>query len=159
MSPRVKRNNPEEQRSLVLIKPDAMQRGLAGEIISRIETRGLKIIAMKMLQLDKNLAQRHYAIHKGKAFFDDLVNFIASSPIIAIVFQGKDAVGVIRRTMGETNPAKALPGTIRGDLGIDIEHNLIHGSDSPENAAEEINLFFSAEEISNYYRGIDKWIV
>jgi len=146
------------ERSLVLIKPDAIQRGLAGEIISRLERKGLKIVAMKMLHMDKNLAQRHYAIHKGKAFFDDLVNFITSSPVIAIVFQGKNAVEIIRQMMGETDPAKAYSGTIRGDFGIDIGHNLVHGSDSLENASQEIDLFFSAEEISNYDRELDTWI-
>lgn len=146
------------EKSLVLIKPDAMQRGLAGEIVTRLERKGLKIIAMKMLQMDKNLAQRHYAIHKGKVFFDKLVDFITSSPTIAIVFQGKDAVGVIRRTMGETDPVKAQAGTIRGDFGLDIEHNLIHGSDSAENASKEIELFFSTEEIIDYHKDINKWI-
>ncbi len=146
------------ERSLVLIKPDAMQRGLAGEIISRLEERGLKIVAMKMLQMDKGLAQRHYAIHEGKAFFNELVDFITSSPIIAGIFQGKDAVNLIRQTMGETDPANALPGTIRGDFGLDIGHNLIHGSDSVESASKEITLFFSAEEICDYQRDIDKWI-
>ena len=146
------------ERSLVIVKPDAIQRGLAGEIISRLEKRGLKIVAMKMLHMDKNLAQRHYAIHKGKAFFDDLVNFITSSPVIAIIFQGKNAVEVIRQMMGETDPAKAHSGTIRGDFGIDIGHNLVHGSDSLDNASKEIDLFFSAEEIFNYYRELDTWI-
>lgn len=146
------------EKSLILIKPDAMQRGLAGEIVTRLERKGLKIIAMKMLQMDKNLAQRHYAIHKGKVFFDRLVDFITSSPTIAIVFQGKDAVGVIRRTMGETDPVKAQAGTIRGDFGLDIEHNLIHGSDSAENASKEIELFFSTEEIIDYHKDINKWI-
>jgi len=146
------------ERSLVLIKPDAIQRGLAGEIISRMERKGLKIVAMKMLNMDKNLAQRHYAIHKGKAFFDDLVNFITSSPVIAIIFQGKNAVEIIRQMMGETDPAKAYRGTIRGDFGIDIGHNLVHGSDSLENASKEISLFFSAEEIFDYERELDTWI-
>jgi nucleoside-diphosphate kinase len=146
------------EKSLVLIKPDALQRGLAGEIISRLEKKGLKIVAMKMLHMDKNLAQRHYAIHKGKAFFDDLVNFITSSPVIAIVFQGKNAVEIIRQMMGETDPAKASRGTIRGDFGIDIGHNLVHGSDSLENASKEIDLFFSAKEIFNYDRALDRWI-
>jgi len=135
-----------------------MQRGLAGEIISRMEKKGLKIVAMKMLHMDKNLAQRHYAIHKGKAFFDDLVNFITSSPLIAIVFQGKNAVELIRQMMGETDPDKAHKGTIRGDFGIDIGHNLVHGSDSLGNASKEIDLFFSAEEIFNYDRELDMWI-
>ena len=146
------------EKSLVLIKPDAIQRGLAGEIISRLEKKGLKIVAMKMLYMDTSLAQRHYAIHKGKAFFDDLVNFITSSPIIAIVFQGKNAVEIIRQMMGETDSAKAQAGTIRGDFGIDIGHNLVHGSDSLENASNEIDLFFSAEEILNYDRELDTWI-
>jgi len=146
------------ERSLVLIKPDAVQRGLAGEIISRLEKKGLKIVAMKMLHMDKDLAQRHYAIHKGKAFFDDLVNFITSSPVIAIIFQGKNAVEIIRQMMGETDPAKAHSGTIRGDFGIDIGHNLVHGSDSLENAVKEIDLFFSEEEIFNYDRELDTWI-
>jgi nucleoside-diphosphate kinase len=110
------------------------------------------------LHMDKNLAQRHYAIHKEKAFFDDLVNFITSSPVIAIVFQGKNAVEIIRQMMGETDPAKAHRGTIRGDFGIDIGHNLVHGSDSLENAPKEIDLFFSAEEIFNYDRELDTWI-
>ena len=146
------------ERSLVIIKPDALQRGLTGEIISRLEKKGLKIVAMKMLYMDKNLAQRHYAIHKGKAFFDDLVNFITSSPVIAIIFHGKNAVEIIRLMMGETDPAKAHSGTIRGDFGIDIGHNLVHGSDSLENASKEIDLFFSEEEIFNYDRELDMWI-
>jgi nucleoside-diphosphate kinase len=146
------------ERSLVLIKPDAIQRGLAGEIISRLEKKGLKIVAMKMLHMDKDLAQRHYTIHKGKAFFDDLVNFITSSPVIAIIFQGKNAVEIIRQMMGETDPAKAHSGTIRGDFGIDIGHNLVHGSDSLENAVNEIDLFFSEEEIFKYDRELDTWI-
>jgi len=143
------------ERSLVLVKPDAMQRGLAGVIISRLERRGLKIVAMKMLQMDKALAQRHYAIHQGKAFFNDLVEFITSSPIITAVFEGEKAVEAIRQTMGETDPAKASPGTIRGDFGLDIGHNLVHGSDSTENAEKEISLFFSPEEILSYAKEID----
>jgi len=146
------------EKSMVLIKPDAIQRELAGEIIARLEKKGLKIVAMKMLQMDKALAHRHYAIHKGKAFFDGLVDFITSGPIIARVFQGKSAVAVIRRAMGETDPAKASAGTIRGSFGLDIEHNLIHGSDSVENAAKEIGIFFSAEEILDYHKDADKWI-
>ena len=146
------------ERSLVLIKPDAIQRGLAGAIISRLEKRGLKIVAMKMLHIDRDLAQRHYATHKGKGFFDGLVDFLTSSPVIAIVFQGQNAVEIIRQMMGDTDPAKARSGTIRGDFGIDIGHNLIHGSDSPENALGEIDLFFSAGEIVSYERELDTWI-
>jgi nucleoside-diphosphate kinase len=146
------------ERSLVLIKPDAVQRALAGEIISRLERKGLKIVAMKMLHIDTDLAGRHYAIHQGKTFFGGLVDFITSSPLIAIVFQGENAVRIIRQMMGETDPAKAASGTIRGDLGIDMGHNLIHGSDSLENASKEIDLFFSADEIFDYDRELDAWI-
>ncbi len=146
------------ERSLVLIKPDAMQRALVGQIIARLERKGLKIVAMKMLHMDKSLARRHYAIHTGKAFFDDLVSFISSSPLIAVVFQGENAVQLIRQMMGETDPAKARSGTIRGDFGIDVGHNLVHGSDSPENASNEIDLFFSTEEIFDYQRELDRWI-
>lgn len=135
------------ERSLVLIKPDAMQRGLAGTIISRLEKRGLRIVAMKMLQMDKALAQRHYAVHQGKAFFNDLVDFITSGPIIAAVFEGEKAIEAIRQAMGATDPLKASPGSIRGDFGLDIQQNLVHGSDSVENAEKEISIFFSPEEI------------
>jgi len=148
----------EVERSLVLIKPDAVQRGLAGEIIGRLERKGLKIVAIRMLHMDEALAQRHYAIHKGKAFFDDLVDFITCSPIIAIVFQGEGAIAAIRQTIGETDPAKAKSGTIRGDLALNIRHNLVHGSDSEENASQEIDLFFSKEQVLDYRRDIDKWL-
>jgi len=135
-----------KQRTLVLLKPDALERGLVGEIVSRLEGQGLKIVAMKMLWMDEALANRHYAIHRDKPFFGGLVNFITSSPIIAAVFEGEDAVEVVRRAMGETDPAIARPGTIRGDLAQDIERNLVHGSDSVETAKREIDLFFSNAE-------------
>ena len=138
------------ERSLVLIKPDAMQRGLVGTIINRIEEVGLKPVAAKMLHMDKELARRHYAIHKDKPFFNSLVNYITSAPIIAIIFEGKNAVEVIRKIMGATDPAKAEAGTIRGDFGLDIEHNTIHGSDSIKTANEEISLFFRGDEIFGY---------
>ena len=138
------------QRTLVLIKPDAVQRRLVGEITSRLEKRGLKIAAMKMLWMDRALAERHYAIHKDKPFFSNLVEFITSGPIVAAVFEGDNVVEAVRRTMGETNSLKAAPGTIRGDLGLDLERNLIHGSDSEENAEQEISIFFSEKEILSY---------
>ena len=138
------------ERSLVLIKPDAVQRGLTGTIIARLERLGLKLVALKMLHLDKALAQRHYAIHKDKPFFNSLVNYISSAPIAAIIFEGEGAVEVIRKEMGATDPAKAEAGTIRGDFGLDIEHNTVHGSDSLKTAEEEIKLFFDDEEIFNY---------
>jgi len=138
------------ERSLVLIKPDAIQRGLAGTIITRLENQGLKLVAIKMLHLDKALARRHYAIHRDKPFFESLVDYISSAPIIAIIFEGKRAVEVIRETMGPTDPVKAEAGTIRGDFGLDIGRNTIHGSDSVETAEEEIKLFFSEDEIIDY---------
>jgi nucleoside-diphosphate kinase len=138
------------ERSLVLIKPDAMQRGLAGTIIARLEKLGLKLVAIKMLQLDKALAQRHYAVHESKPFYESLVNYISSAPIIAGVFEGKGAVEIARKAMGATDPAKAEAGTIRGDFGLDIERNTIHGSDSVATAEEEIKLFFPEDEIFSY---------
>lgn len=146
------------QQTLVFLKPDALQRGLVGEIISRLEGRGLKIVAMKMIRMDEELAKRHYQIHKDKSFFQGLIEHITSSPIIAAVFEGENAVEVVRRTMGDTDPALAMPGTIRGDLALDIGRNLIHGSDSVETAKKEIDLFFSTEEIFRYSREIGKWI-
>lgn len=135
------------EKSLVLIKPDAVQRGLVGTIITRLEKQGLKLVAIKMLHLDKALARQHYAIHKDKPFFNGLVDYISSAPIVAAVFAGEGAIAVIRKTMGATDPAKAEAGTIRADFGLDIEHNSVHGSDSAETAAKEIKLFFSEEEI------------
>ena len=135
------------ERSLVLIKPDAMERDLAGTIISRLESQGLKLVAIRMLHLDKGLAERHYGVHKEKPFFKGLVGYITSAPIIASVFKGENAVAAIREIMGPTDPAKAMAGTIRGDFGIDIEQNSVHGSDSPQNAEQEIKLFFREDEI------------
>ena len=146
------------QQTLVLIKPDAIQRGLSGELISRLEGRGLKIVAMKMLWMDEALAKRHYAIHRDKPFFDGLINFITSGPLIAAVLEGVDAVEVVRSAMGETDPAHAAPGTIRGDLALDIGRNLIHGSDSEASAREETRLFFSPDEVFSYTREVDRWV-
>ena len=130
------------QRTLVLVKPDGVKKGLTGEIISRLEKKGLKIVAMRMLQMDKALARKHYAVHDGKPFFAGLVDFITSGPVVAVVVEGEKSVEVVRKLMGETDPVKAAPGTIRGDYGLDIGENLIHGSDSEENARTEIALFF-----------------
>ena len=138
------------ERSLVLIKPDAMPRRLAGTIISHLERQGLKLVALKMLHLDKALAEQHYAFHADKPFFEDLISYITSTPIIASVFEGKGAVEVIRKTMGATDPAKAEPGTIRRDFGLDIQQNAVHGSDSIETAEKEIKLFFAEDEIFDY---------
>jgi nucleoside-diphosphate kinase len=138
------------ERSLVLVKPDAMERGLSGEIIKRIEEEGLTLIGIKMLHMDMALAERHYAPHKDKPFFKSLTSYISSAPIVAAVFEGEGAIDLIRKIMGATDPAKAADGTIRGDLGVDIEHNSIHGSDSVETAKNEINLFFKKEELFSY---------
>lgn len=146
------------ERTLVLIKPDGVQRGLIGPIITRLEQRGLKIVAMKMMRVTPELAHRHYAIHKGKPFFEGLIKHITSAPIVAMVVEGKGAIEVVRRTMGATDPAEAAPGTIRADYALEIGRNLIHGSDSKETAAFEIPLFFSEDEILSYERDVDRWI-
>jgi len=135
------------ERSLVLVKPDAMHTGSGGAIISRLEGQGLRVLALKMLHVDRDLAERHYAVHRDKPFFESLVNYITSAPIIAVVFEGEGAVERIRKIMGTTDPAKADSGTIRADFGVNIERNAVHGSDSVENAEKEIRLFFSEDEI------------
>ncbi len=134
-------------RTLILVKPDAMERNLGGAILARLEAAGLKITALKMLHVDEALANKHYAVHVGKPFFKDLIEYITSYPIIAAVFEGKNAVDVARKTMGATDPKKAEPGTIRRDFGLDIQRNSVHGSDSPENAEIEISLYFKKGEI------------
>jgi nucleoside-diphosphate kinase len=147
------------ERTLVLLKPDAVQRGLAGKIISRLEDRGLKIVGMKLLRMDMATAQRHYAEHVNKPFFQGLSEFMMSRPIIALAMEGKNAVEAVRNTMGATNPQNAAPGTIRGDMATDIGRNLIHGSDSPESAERELGLFFREGEILDYQRESDRWVV
>ena len=146
------------ERTLVLIKPDAMQRGLAGEILSRLERRGLKIVALRLLQVDDTLARRHYAEHEGKPFLEGLVRFITSCPVIAGVFEGPNAVETVRTMMGATDPQKAEPGTIRGDLALYIQNNLIHGSDSPASAQREIALFFNERDAIGWERDVDPWV-
>ncbi len=146
------------ERTLVLIKPDGVQRGLVGEVISRLERRGLKLAAMKLMKIDDALARQHYAEHVDRPFFADLVVFISSSPVVAMVWEADAAVEVVRNTMGQTNPVDSPMGTIRGDLALDIGRNLIHGSDSPETASREVALFFSPGEILDYQRNTDLWI-
>jgi len=147
------------ERTLVIVKPDGVQRGLIGPIITRLERRGLRIAAMKMMQIDKALARRHYAEHEGKPFYPGLISFITSAPVVVMVLEGPNAIEITRATMGATNPAKALPGTIRADYGLDTGRNLIHGSDGPESAQREIALYFGESEILSYERAIDAWIV
>ena len=146
------------ERTLVLIKPDGVQRGLVGEIVSRLERRGLKLVAMKLMRVDETLARQHYAEHVERPFFGGLVEFITSSPLVAMVWEAENAVAVVRNTLGDTQPAASLPGTIRGDLALDIGRNLVHGSDSLESAQREVELFFSSEEILEYSRSSDPWI-
>lgn len=146
------------EKTLVLLKPDAVQRGLVGDLISRLEAKGLKLAAMKLISVDRDLANRHYGEHVGKPFFDGLVDFITSSPVVAIVAEGENAVEVVRRLMGATSPLEAAQGTIRGDLAMSIGMNLVHGSDSLESATREIDLFFEPDEILSYDRTIDRWL-
>ncbi|MCC6380857.1 MAG: nucleoside-diphosphate kinase [Dehalococcoidia bacterium] len=146
------------QRTLILVKPDAMQRGLAGELITRFERRGLRIVGMKLMQIDDALARRHYAEHEGKPFFAGLVAYITSAPVVAAVLEGPAAVVVVRNTIGVTNPAEAAPGTIRGDFGLERGRNLVHASDSPESGTREVGLFFRPEEIVSWARDTDRWI-
>ena len=148
----------DKEKTLVLIKPDGVQRGLIGQVISKLELRGLKIVALKMLSINHELASRHYSEHIDRPFYKNLIEFIISSPVVATVFEGPDAVTLVRKTMGATNPLEASPGTIRGDMGITIDKNIIHGSDSIESADKEIALFFQPEEILTYQRNIDAWI-
>jgi len=146
-------------RTLVLLKPDAVQRSLVGRIIARLEDRGLKIVGMKLMQMDMDTARRHYAEHVEKGFFKGLAGFMTSRPLVAMALEGKNAVEVVRATMGHTDPQKSAPGTIRGDFGQDIGRNLIHGSDSAESAARELAIFFKPEELVTYAREADPWVI
>lgn len=146
------------ERTLIILKPDAVQRGLIGPILTRLEQRGLKLAGLKMMQIDDALARRHYAVHDGKPFFQSLVQYITSSPCVVAVFVGKDVVQTVRNTVGATNPSQAAMGTIRGDFGLEIGRNLIHASDSPENGGQEVDLFFYPEEVTVWSRDVDTWI-
>ncbi len=146
------------QRTLVLLKPDAVQRALAGEIIARIERKGLKIAGMKLMLVGDDLAREHYGEHVGKPFFEGLVEYITSSPVVAMAVEGENAVEVVRLLLGPTDPQEAPPGTIRGDYGMSIGRNLTHGSDSEESAARELALFFAGEELVCYTRAVEPWV-
>jgi len=148
----------ERERTLVLAKPDAMQRGLAGEVIGRLERRGLKIVGMKLMRIDEALARRHYAEHDGKPFFAGLVEYITSAPVVAVVFDGPSAVQAVRTAIGSTNPADATPGSIRGDFALERGKNLVHASDSVESGQRECALFFKPDEIIDWERDSDPWI-
>ncbi len=146
------------ERTLVLIKPDGVQRGLIGEIIKRLETRGLHLVAAKFMQVDKSLAERHYAVHKGKPFYDGLIRYITASPVMAMVWEGPNAIAAVRQTMGATKPTDAAPGTVRHDLGLIASRNLTHASDSVENANGEIEMWFDNDELLTWDRVTDNWI-
>jgi nucleoside-diphosphate kinase len=146
------------ERTLVIVKPDGVQRGLVGEIIQRFEKRGFRLAAMKMLQVSRDLAEQHYAVHKGKFFYDGLVSYITSSPVVVMVIEGHEAIKTVRAMVGSTRPYEAAPGTIRGDLALMGLRNLIHASDAPETAASEIALWFKPEEVLAYTRDVDRWV-
>jgi nucleoside-diphosphate kinase len=147
------------ERTLVLVKPDGVQRGLIGEVLSRLEDKGFRVRALKMLRMDMDMARRHYAEHVDKPFFNSLAGFITSGPLVAMVIEGPNVVATVRQMMGATDPAKSPPGTIRGDLALTIGMNIIHGSDSPDRAAQEIELFFTPAEVLEYGRDVDRWIL
>jgi len=146
------------ERTLVLVKPDGVQRGLIGEVINRLERRGLKLVGMKLIQVDDALARQHYGEHVDRPFFAGLVEFITSAPVVAMAWEADNAVEAVRSTIGQTNPTASSPGTIRGDLGLDIGRNLVHGSDSPESGVRELALFFEPGELLDYTRANDGWI-
>lgn len=146
------------EKTFIMLKPDAIQRNLAGDIISRLEKKGLKLVAVKMLLLNNELAERHYEEHQGKPFFQGLVGFITSGPVIAMVWEGENAIQVARKMMGSTDPQKAEPGTIRGDYALFTGNNIVHGSDSPQSATREIEIFFAPSEIISYRKDLELWI-
>ena len=147
------------ERTLIIIKPDAVQRGLIGPIITRFEQRGLRIVGAKFLQITRELAKRHYAIHKGKPFYEGLLDYVTSGPMVVMALEGPQAIAAARATMGATHPVEASPGTIRGDLGLEVGRNLVHGSDSPETARFELDLFFDESELVSWTRDTDRWIL
>ncbi len=146
------------ERTFVMIKPDGVQRGLVGEVLRRFEQRGLKLAGLKLVHITPEFAHKHYEVHVGKPFFEGLIRYITSGPVVAMVLEGTDAINVARNTMGATNPAKAASGTIRADFGMEMGRNLVHGSDGPETAQFEIGLWFKPEELLSYQRAIDPWI-
>jgi nucleoside-diphosphate kinase len=146
------------ERTLILVKPDGVQRGLIGEIIGRFERRGLKLIGMKFIQMSEDLALQHYAVHEGRPFFEGLVAYITSGPVVAMAWEGNEAILAARNTIGATKPVEAAAGTIRGDLGMEVGRNLVHGSDSPENGIKEVDLFFEPDELVEWSRDTESWI-
>ena len=146
------------ERTLVLVKPDGVQRGLIGEVISRLERRGLRLVAAKFMTVNKQMAETHYAIHKGKPFYDGLISYITSAPVMAMVWEGPNAVAAVRQTMGATRPTEAAPGTLRHDFALEVGRNLTHASDEPANAEKEVALWFKKDELVAWKREVDRWI-
>jgi len=146
------------ERTLIIVKPDGVHRGLVGQVLARIEARGLKLVGLKLIRISRELAERHYAEHQGKGFYEGLLAFVTSGPVVVGVVEGPGAISLVRTMMGATNPANAAPGTIRGDLGVAVTYNVIHGSDGPESAQREISLYFTPEELVAYERGSDRWM-
>lgn len=146
------------ERTLVLVKPDGVQRGLIGEITTRLERRGLRLVGAKFLMVNQELAEIHYAIHKGKPFYEGLIAYITSAPVMAMVWEGPNAIAAVRQTMGSTKPIEAEPGTVRHDFGLEVGRNLTHASDSPENGISEVALWFSPDELIDWERDLDRWI-
>ena len=147
------------QRTLILLKPDCVQRRLVGAVIARFERKGLRLAGLKLVQASRELAEKHYAVHKGKSFYDSLLQFLTAGPTVAMVWEGREAVAVARNLIGATDGVKAAPGTIRGDFALSVQNNLVHGSDSPENAETEIALWFRPEELVNYQLVDSPWVV
>jgi len=146
------------ERTLIIVKPDAVQRGLIGQIVARFEQRGLRIVGMKLIQMDRDLAARHYAVHKGKSFYEPLLAYITSAPVVVMALEGTDVIKAARNTIGATNPAEAGAGSIRGDFGMEVGRNLVHGSDSVENGEKEVALFFGDGELVAWDRDVDQWV-
>ena len=146
------------ERTLVLVKPDGVQRGLIGETISRLERRGLRLVGAKFVSVGRELAERHYAVHRGKPFYDGLIAYITSAPVMAMVWEGPKAIAAVRQTMGATRPLEAAPGSVRHDFGLEVGRNLTHASDSPETASEEVSLWFRPDELVSWSRDVDRWI-
>lgn len=147
------------ERTLIIVKPDGVQRGLIGPIISRLERRGLRLLALKFMQISTELASQHYAVHKGKPFYEPLLDYITSGPVVVMVWEAPDAIAIVRKTMGATRPVEAELGTIRGDFGLKVGRNIVHGSDAPETAAFEIDLFFAEDELVDWERSVDRWVL
>lgn len=146
------------ERSLVLVKPDGVQRGLVGEVISRLERRGLRLVGARFMQVSKELAETHYAVHQGKPFYEGLISYITSAPVMAMVWEGPNAVAAIRQTMGSTRPTEAAPGSLRHDFALEVGRNLTHASDSVDNGAGEVDLWFKPEELVEWNREVDRWV-